>query len=146
MGEPAPRASAPGADVMEYRDAHAALGDGLPDSNPLPPALLAALSPPRQQDESMSGGEPNTPAPKRISSDHPDPIVSSESDDGGPLAEETEMRTLGVSTSVRMEEGYFGRTGTTQFVDRENASDVADLSDTGDAPASVVRFSSFCCE
>lgn len=131
-----PRTSSPSTstDVNEPRAARATLGDGLVDS-PLKASLPAVFSPPRLVDESMSGGEPNTPEPNAISLNQPIPIASSHSDTVPP-PEETEMKTFGMSTSVRMEQAF---PGISDFGDKGIASDIADLSDAGEAPPSGVR-------
>lgn len=116
--------------------ARARLGDDLIDSNPIPPALEGALSLPRLVDESMSGGHPSTPEPNTISMDAPATIGSPQSD-RIPPHKETEMKTFGMSTSVRMEEQVFPHTA--EFDEQDVACDIADLSDTGNAPPSGVR-------
>lgn len=83
----------------------------------------------------MSGAEPDTPEPKTISVERPTPITSMHSDGNIPTPEGTELRTFGMSTSVRMEETI----PSAASVDKDIASDLADLSDTGAAPPSAVR-------
>ena len=84
----------------------------------------------------MSGSEPNTPEPHTIALEHPTPITSSQSDDVVPPPEEAEMKTFGMSTSVRMQAGV----PSAASAEKDVASDLfADVSDTGDAPASGVR-------
>lgn len=134
-GVPCTTSPSNSADAMDSQAARAMLGDGLIDSNPLPPALQAALSPSRPADESMSGGDPYTPEPNAISLENPTPITSSQSD-GIPPPDETEMKTFGMSTAGRMEETMHGAGG---LEPQDIASDIADLSDVGEAPEPGVR-------